>query len=416
MLVLANTTDKLQLLMSTTSAVDVVVSYVEADTSSPPAITEAGNRQLTAITTGTVDILAAPASSTRRNVKELSARNTHASTPVTVSILYNANGTTYVRAKATLAVGECLEYIEGLGWKLVQATGVPYRAAPLDSDLSFSDITTNNSSTSTHGFLKKLDNSAAHFMNGTGAWSTPAGTTVAVAIDAFANRPANTAGQIFFPNDGGFQQIGDGTNWWNVVNGSVLREPPATATIATQTNFGTSNLTKTNGVLVLVPQQATGPLLRLAGKTIVTIGSAVVTAGISLTGPAANYNSGGVYMRESGTGKILSWSYFNASSTNLMSRGTWTSATARASNTDYSAFSYGAQNGGAILQRLAVSGSNILLQFSYDGGLNFLTIATIAKTTPFTTAPDEFGICSHVENVNTPAPAISFFTLTFAGD
>jgi hypothetical protein len=42
-----------------------------------------------------------------------------------------------------------------------------------ESVLTFTDITTNNASTSKHGFLLKLDNNAAHYMDGTGAWSTP---------------------------------------------------------------------------------------------------------------------------------------------------------------------------------------------------------------------------------------------------
>ncbi len=42
-----------------------------------------------------------------------------------------------------------------------------------DATVTFTDITTNNSSTSNHGFLKKLDNNAAHFMDGQGNWSTP---------------------------------------------------------------------------------------------------------------------------------------------------------------------------------------------------------------------------------------------------
>lgn len=42
-----------------------------------------------------------------------------------------------------------------------------------DATVSFTDITTNNSSTSKHGFLKKLDNDSTHFMDGTGAWSVP---------------------------------------------------------------------------------------------------------------------------------------------------------------------------------------------------------------------------------------------------
>lgn len=47
--------------------------------------------------------------------------------------------------------------------------------APSDASISTTDITTNNASTSKHGFLKKLDNNAAHYMDGTGAWSTPGG-------------------------------------------------------------------------------------------------------------------------------------------------------------------------------------------------------------------------------------------------
>lgn len=50
---------------------------------------------------------------------------------------------------------------------LTNVTGLP------EGGLALTDITTNNSSTSNHGFLKKLDNNAAHYMDGTGAWSTP---------------------------------------------------------------------------------------------------------------------------------------------------------------------------------------------------------------------------------------------------
>lgn len=44
-----------------------------------------------------------------------------------------------------------------------------------ESVITFTDITTNNSSTSKHGYLKKLSNSATEYMDGTGNWSTPAG-------------------------------------------------------------------------------------------------------------------------------------------------------------------------------------------------------------------------------------------------
>ena len=46
----------------------------------------------------------------------------------------------------------------------------------VEAGITLADNTTNNSSTSNHGFLLKLDNTATNFMNGTGAWSVPAGT------------------------------------------------------------------------------------------------------------------------------------------------------------------------------------------------------------------------------------------------
>ena len=59
--------------------------------------------------------------------------------------------------------------------QFLNGAATPAFAAVKDSDLSTSDITTNDASTSKHGFLKKLDNNAAHFMDGQGNWSTPAG-------------------------------------------------------------------------------------------------------------------------------------------------------------------------------------------------------------------------------------------------
>lgn len=45
-----------------------------------------------------------------------------------------------------------------------------------DAKLSTSDITTNNVSTSKHGFAPKGDANAAHYLDGTGAYSTPSGS------------------------------------------------------------------------------------------------------------------------------------------------------------------------------------------------------------------------------------------------
>lgn len=51
-----------------------------------------------------------------------------------------------------------------------------------EANISFTDITTNNSSTSKHGFLKKLDNVSTHYMDGTGNWSSPAGSGTVTSV------------------------------------------------------------------------------------------------------------------------------------------------------------------------------------------------------------------------------------------
>ena len=71
-------------------------------------------------------------------------------------------------------------------------TGIMYRdngaswdaETPLDSSLSISDITTNNSTTGAHGFLKKLSGTGTDYMGGDGNWHTVAGAGVTGATGA----------------------------------------------------------------------------------------------------------------------------------------------------------------------------------------------------------------------------------------
>ena len=50
----------------------------------------------------------------------------------------------------------------------------PAYAAVKDSDLSTSDVTTNNVTSSKHGFAPKAPNDVTKFLDGTGSWSVPA--------------------------------------------------------------------------------------------------------------------------------------------------------------------------------------------------------------------------------------------------
>lgn len=112
MLILATTTDKLQLVTSAAIAVDVHGSFVDLSGS-----TTTPGKQNTAITTATTtDIVAAPAASTYRNVKTLHIRNKDAASPVDVTVVFDQGGTDFELHKETLNAGEALEYIEGVGF------------------------------------------------------------------------------------------------------------------------------------------------------------------------------------------------------------------------------------------------------------------------------------------------------------
>lgn len=115
MIYLPNTTDTIQITTSTTAAIDVQANYIDAvasGLSSPSA-----GRQNTAIASaGTTTVLAAPGASTTRTLKQLTARNKDTTTSNDVTVIYNANATLCEMHKVTLAPGECLIYIEGVGF------------------------------------------------------------------------------------------------------------------------------------------------------------------------------------------------------------------------------------------------------------------------------------------------------------
>lgn len=65
-----------------------------------------------------------------------------------------------------------------------------------DANLSTSDVTTNNASTSKHGFLKKLDNAATNYMNGAGNWANPVAPMLLSANGLVATIAASTTSYL----------------------------------------------------------------------------------------------------------------------------------------------------------------------------------------------------------------------------
>jgi hypothetical protein len=122
MILLTSTSDKLQLVTSAAVTVDVHASWVDnASGTITPGRTNTG------ITTATTtDIVAAPGSSTQRNVKSLHVVNRHASTSTNVTIKHTDGSTTpQLTTAITLLAGESLEYVEGQGFRVYDATGQP---------------------------------------------------------------------------------------------------------------------------------------------------------------------------------------------------------------------------------------------------------------------------------------------------
>jgi len=119
MLILAATNEAVELVSSSTSALHVVASWVDITTSAfTPDTTE------TTISSATdTTIVAAPGSSTQRQVKEITIRNAGAAAN-TVTVQKDVAGTEYeITPDVTLAAGEALCYGDQAGWYVLDAYG-----------------------------------------------------------------------------------------------------------------------------------------------------------------------------------------------------------------------------------------------------------------------------------------------------
>jgi hypothetical protein len=112
MLLLTSTSDALQVVTGAAVAVDVHASWMDYASG-----TVTPGRTNTAISTATTTSVAgSPAASTTRNVKSLHLRNKDASLSVDVTIRHTDGTTVIELLKITLAAGDSLEYIEGVGF------------------------------------------------------------------------------------------------------------------------------------------------------------------------------------------------------------------------------------------------------------------------------------------------------------
>lgn len=122
MLLLDSTLRKLQFQGDTGTNCDFFVSFVEEAFQTANVFTPGTSKGNVAVTTAT-DILAAPSSGDVRQVRYLSLFNTTASTTNVYTVLYNDNGTTRTLYRGSIAAGQMVEYVDGEGWHVVDASG-----------------------------------------------------------------------------------------------------------------------------------------------------------------------------------------------------------------------------------------------------------------------------------------------------
>lgn len=119
MLLLASTSDLIQLTTGSAGKVDCHVSWIDnlGGTITP------GRTNSVIITSTTVNITPAPAASTVRNAQTINIKNGHASNSNLITIIHT-DGTNIVELfKCTLLAGEVISYTEDFGWNVFAADG-----------------------------------------------------------------------------------------------------------------------------------------------------------------------------------------------------------------------------------------------------------------------------------------------------
>lgn len=120
MIILDSTSDILELLSTAAVSTDYYISYVDITTTAyTPGVSD-GNISTATTTT----ILAAPASSTQRQVKYISITNRSTTTAQGVTVKYDVSGTErYLTPSVTLGAGETYQYTNEGGWQVLDRNG-----------------------------------------------------------------------------------------------------------------------------------------------------------------------------------------------------------------------------------------------------------------------------------------------------
>jgi hypothetical protein len=119
MLLLTGITDKIRVSLSPAVTTDIHASFIDTD-----GLASIPGRKNTATTIQTlVDAVSSPIATFSRNVKALHIRNKHASSVVTIVVSHTDGATEVEVARAELAAGELLSFVEGQGFRVYDSNG-----------------------------------------------------------------------------------------------------------------------------------------------------------------------------------------------------------------------------------------------------------------------------------------------------
>lgn len=122
MLVLAGITESIDAVLSAAVTTSQLVCYAAYRDITTTAYTPGSERSVTNDTTD-ITLVASPAAATQRVIDYASVYNNDTAS-ATVTIKYDIGGTESILWKGTLAVGEKVEYVEGVGFRVLDNTGV----------------------------------------------------------------------------------------------------------------------------------------------------------------------------------------------------------------------------------------------------------------------------------------------------
>lgn len=121
MIILTNTTDSLQVVLSQNVTANQMQCYAAFRNTTSSTIIPSSRVVVTNNTTA-VDVVQSPGSSTQRIVDFISIHNVD-TLQNDVIVRFNDNGTTYILFETRLNVGEKLEYHDGKGFKVINSAG-----------------------------------------------------------------------------------------------------------------------------------------------------------------------------------------------------------------------------------------------------------------------------------------------------